>query len=1163
VASSRRKSAVSYDRTRPAAQNLVGLWPFAEGGGLLARDVVGRAGHLTLTAPVWGKGPWGDEVVFDGSSTKGVLADNPNLELPSTQVTLVTAWVITANPTDQTPYAGKRVGYQSYTFGFQSRVFNSFTDTQAWLNVGSTSYTTTNGFNSLSLNTPYILTLRWKSGDYLNIRIFDVLGNVVYDQNSATTITGSLTYDTGPLFVGYHENSDTTGSLYMPGRCAFTLLSARAWGDNELHQFARQPLLAPRRRRVSLAASSSLSGTIAAVSSLTGSIGSATSYSTVAAGSWATSANWSPAGVPGDGDSVTINHAITSSTDKTIGGSGVNGTAAIIVNGSGSLTLSSGSTLTAKGDIVLNNATLTMGAGTTIEMNSAGAATPAATHYGILIGQAHNQSSARLVANGVNGNRCVIRSNAGGGNGYITDSGFLNGGLITATYTLFIRMGDSANDNLFSANSSGTYSITNSSLDTCGRFTSTYNNSSDCSVTFQHNVWKNSLGSECLRILGNSPGSYSSGTRLIDDCSFDKPVAFFTGEHYTVTSNYFWASYDANDAAWYLFDGNWDYKTTATETPVPASASNNYRVIDGAALTNPHFLQFRAYARDVTIDGDVFQFTGTDGQGDCILTPSTNPAAPQTYTVTRCIMLKNGGSDCSGTPFTFFGNQSNVSLNFHHNTFYTGSQGGAVGETGGGYANTLTCRDNSAWDDAGVARGYLLFDSGTNDSVTDLVPSSLADYNNVFGLLASYVNLEFSSGSPGAHDQAVNPQYADSARRIETWDASLGGPGTVAHAIAELKKRNDPSQTYNSNYTVAALLTYVKAGFAPKNQALKNADHTGSGDIGAVAVSAVSTSLSGTIAAVSALTGALKVSWYLQGQVTAIASFSGTLVSSPATRANFLIGTADIPIRAKLITPSLTFDDDYDFRNLFFGERERVAQLLTASTTQTEIVFTLGSGNGRAVEFLYLAQGAMLLENGVTGAYLQGSNDGTTWTSIIGRSSSLSGATLLGQDLRDLMFTAALNDIIAGATTSQFTFWKLILAGGTSKRPLSKAFFGQWLDMGEPDTYDWEAVDGAADAWLAPRGNKLMAKTATERLKFTVQWDDVTDAKAQEFEQTLLLNAYQNKVVLYTQSNHAPLANRRVVHCKVVDEECEITPLTIDVTGVTHKSVKAVFEELV
>ncbi len=80
--------------------------------------------------------------------------------------------------------------------------------------------------------------------------------------------------------------------------------------------------------------------------------------------------------------------------------------------------------------------------------------------------------------------------------------------------------------------------------------------------------------------------------------------------------------------------------------------------------------------------------------------------------------------------------------------------------------------------------------------------------------------------SPGSNDVAnVNPNFTDPTRNLETWDASLGGPGTAASALARIEQ--DPSLTKTS------LLPYIRTGFAPTNPAYKGTAADG-GDIGAV-----------------------------------------------------------------------------------------------------------------------------------------------------------------------------------------------------------------------------------------------------------------------------------------------------------------------------------------
>lgn len=110
---------------------------------------------------------------------------------------------------------------------------------------------------------------------------------------------------------------------------------------------------------------------------------------------------------------------------------------------------------------------------------------------------------------------------------------------------------------------------------------------------------------------------------------------------------------------------------------------------------------------------------------------------------------------------------------------------------------------------------------------------STGNYNgnwNVGG--AHYASMV---GTYGVNDIMANPNFVDPTRELLTWDTSIGGAGTSADAIAGILKMNGYGGTYNTAYSVPALMSYVKAGFTPTNQVYKGAGFDGS-DIGAFAV---------------------------------------------------------------------------------------------------------------------------------------------------------------------------------------------------------------------------------------------------------------------------------------------------------------------------------------
>jgi len=211
-----------------------------------------------------------------------------------------------------------------------------------------------------------------------------------------------------------------------------------------------------------------------------------TAYVSAAAGNWETTTSWTPNGTPGNGDSVTINHAITKTVSGTIGtspGSCIQGNysttitqtvPAITLNGnggsgwstqimtnnptfasaSGALTLAAGITLTVRGDIVGNTGSLTLNAGSTLTFDPSQAA--AGTSYVLEPIGTYNRFNGYVSILGTASQPCTITSTVASGwritagwrstglDGYSADAGILrgvyctlaNGGIPASTLTL-------------------------------------------------------------------------------------------------------------------------------------------------------------------------------------------------------------------------------------------------------------------------------------------------------------------------------------------------------------------------------------------------------------------------------------------------------------------------------------------------------------------------------------------------------------------------------------------------------------------------------------------------------------------------------------------------------------------------------------------------------
>ncbi|MFM1848241.1 MAG: hypothetical protein RL417_1715 [Pseudomonadota bacterium] len=563
----------------------------------------------------------------------------------------------------------------------------------------------------------------------------------------------------------------------------------------------------------------------------------------VQSGNWSSPATWSGGIVPSGSSRATVNHAVVVDRDTTIGASPAAGAPAIItVEPTGSLTVSPGIKLAVRGDIALNDAPMTLVGNSVLEFDASQAAIPAAARYALRIGTAHDQGAV-LRLQGTNSARCAVRS-VGTNNGAaasITGGDFLGAGIVQGAFCDLTRIGDAANPAILAAvTGASEFSLTNVSFNGGGELRTRYAVSAEASFTLKNTTFKSTQSPISAEVnLYAAPATGKA--RIVEGNVFDKPINFFASRRAIITDNVFLNAYavspdDVNEG-WDIFDRNFILNRTTAEKILAADSTNNYWLTDLPAGTldyNPHFVQALTW-RSSLIDGDIFEYTGDDENGDCI--GVANPTAPKTLTIRNCIVLPNGAGSTSGTLFSALGGP-NAFISAEHNTYIAGIQGTSVGETYPGHTGMVTSfKSNIAWDTA--PRGYVMYDSGPNETVPDLVGASALDYNTGYKLIGNYADLEFSVGTPGIHDVNVDPQFVDPARDIAAWDKSLGGPGTAAHAVGELAKRNDPSG-FNPNYTVERLRLYVREGFRPRNTRLLTAAHDGK-TIGAVAAISVVT----------------------------------------------------------------------------------------------------------------------------------------------------------------------------------------------------------------------------------------------------------------------------------------------------------------------------------
>ena len=274
---------------------------------------------------------------------------------------------------------------------------------------------------------------------------------------------------------------------------------------------------------------------------------------------------------------------------------------------------------------------------------------------------------------------------------------------------------------------------------------------------------------------------------------------------------------------------------------------------------------------------------------------------------------------------------------------------------------------------------------------------------------------------------------------------------------------------------------------------------------------------------------------------------------------SLLICYPDIPKSALVVSSVFTYDDDYPFESTFYGERSAYGKL-AANSTYTQLQYDLGSLESRTVDHFILGEVGSLVANGITEAVLYGSNDASNWTQLLGTTTGFLTRDFDGPEAKDVIFTEDYNSTISPPSTS-YRYFRVVIAGAASHTvAVSKIYFGSAFDMGkEPDFYSVELLtEQDADTWRNPGGHILLTKAYKPKLRFTFEWDGVTDEKTEEFFEKILSDPYRDTVFLYAATYEDPLYDHKLVHCRVVADACSATKRN---DGEDWWDVTAVFEE--
>lgn len=573
-----------------------------------------------------------------------------------------------------------------------------------------------------------------------------------------------------------------------------------------------------------------------------------TAITTAQAGNWSNPATWTGGVVPGDGNTVTLNHSVTVDVPVIVGTSPATAGTAAIAWGTANVVLTINANLTLRGDIIpKDDFTLhdlvVQGAGTTVTFDATQAAAPSTTNYCCRLW--NDNVGWRWKANGTLSQPCVIQSAAGAGNGRFDPNGHV-GYRINCAYTHFIRIGDATNlgFSVYLGGGSGPeFTLANCVIDTCGTFQAK-NGTTTSILSITNCVFKNGLNTGGNGDLQTGLLETATSPGTIDNTYFAGNVEAPFGAMALTNTVFAGALISDSDSACTTCQ----YNLIAVDAAVlcPGTVDHCYVIDLNSANSNPQGLKPNAFNHNITYT--IFESTyPTFGAGDLIINGNGSAFS---YGVNNCILLpaaSDGTSPGKLCSLIAAASQSHFSIN--HNTVVanwptgSSSESGVVqyGESGGGAAGEVTSlKSNLVWSSV-VATGRAAVLTRLTGTLQNEVAAANADYNATWngandgtdptGYVSGSAGSIFSSGTAGVHDKVLTSDpFVDKTRNFAKWGASIGGAGTVADTLALLRKRLDWTDgAYNANNgaTIQALVAWVSAGFQVTAASLKNAGHDG------------------------------------------------------------------------------------------------------------------------------------------------------------------------------------------------------------------------------------------------------------------------------------------------------------------------------------------------
>jgi hypothetical protein len=538
--------------------------------------------------------------------------------------------------------------------------------------------------------------------------------------------------------------------------------------------------------------------------------------------------------VPGNGDTVEIDHNVNVDVDTTVGTTPDNDSTDAILVDTGILTVNTGVTLTCRGRLYVSGATFTMEAGSSLILDSSQHAslTPV---YRLDSASAANSFN----FNGTSGSHVSVSGYNDTYRGAVELNSWTTGNL-TATYTDFEDLDTGSNYGFGSYIYNGpALSITHCTFTDCSRL-QFRQIAASADFVFTDNVCSGTGSSDSYF---SAPAPSGGATRTFSDNVIDfAGNASWSLPGTTISQSYFHQGLIFGNAA----DSAGDVEdcfirsdsTTTTAVTTRKGLKDSFVLKDSA--TGNHFVNCITADRALEYSGNILEFTGTANDGDGFMASSV--AATNTATIKNNIVLPNSGGVTSSTLLSCLGVAS-WDADVYHNTACV-KESLFYGEGYVGHAGIIANAKSNLWWVPSGETGYAGVRKA-NDStpIQDGITPANYDYNWHWNLAAGSETGGFNDNDADSPDMfstvptnsnggSGDPQFVDATRDLGSWGSTEESTdGSVAAALAVLQA--DTSK-------IPELVTWVKAGFVVQNSSLEDAGHD-SETIGAMGYQAAST----------------------------------------------------------------------------------------------------------------------------------------------------------------------------------------------------------------------------------------------------------------------------------------------------------------------------------